>query len=92
MNVTVEASLRMFLNIPTIVLSIMTERNGCRQMLGPVLSIVTEPKSLSVDPSVTSKFVTFHSGIIYSLNLSIFFKVIKSRKTRWVGHIANMGK
>jgi hypothetical protein len=51
----------MFLNIPIIVLSIMTERSGCRQTLEPVIGIVTKPRSSSVDHSVTSKSVTFYS-------------------------------
>lgn len=62
MSVIVEAFLKMFLNIRTIVWSIMIERNGCRQMLVPVLSIVMKQRSLSVDPSVICKIVSFYLG------------------------------
>lgn len=62
MNMTVGASLKIFINIPTIVLRIMTERNGCKQILEPVLGIVMKRRSSSVDPSVTSEFVTYYSG------------------------------
>lgn len=62
MNVTVKMASKMYRNIPTIVLSTMTERNGCRQMPENVLSIVIKPRSSFADPSVTGKPVTFHSG------------------------------
>jgi hypothetical protein len=61
MNVTVTMALKAYLNIPTIGLSNMTERNGYRQMLEHALSIVIKPRSSSADPSVTGKSVTFHS-------------------------------
>jgi hypothetical protein len=62
MNVTVKMPLKMCLNMPTIALSTMTERSGCRQMSEHAPSIVIKPRSLSADPSVTGKPVAFHSG------------------------------
>jgi hypothetical protein len=62
MNVTVKMALKMYLNIPTVVLSAMTERNGCRQMPEHALSIVVKPMSSSADPSATGKSVIFHSA------------------------------
>lgn len=64
MNVTVKMPLKMCLNMPTIALSTMTKRNGCRQMSEHVPSIVIKPRSLSADPSVTGKPATFHSELV----------------------------
>lgn len=60
MSVTVATSLRVFLNMPTIVLRIMRERNGCRLIPELVLTTVIKLRSLSVDLSVIGESVTFH--------------------------------
>jgi len=60
MSVTVASCLRVLLNMPTIVLKIMTEKNGCRLMLELVLSTVIKLMSLSVDHSAIGESFTFH--------------------------------
>jgi len=60
MSVTVAACLRVLLNMPTIILRVMTEKNGCRLMPELVLITVIKLMSLSVDHSAIGESVTFH--------------------------------
>jgi hypothetical protein len=56
----VAACLRVLLNMPTIILRVMTEKNGCRLMPELVLITVIKLMSLSVDHSAIGESVTFH--------------------------------
>jgi len=60
MSFTVAACLRVLLNMLTIVLRIMREKNGCRPMPELVLVTVIKLMSLSVDHSAIGESVTFH--------------------------------